>query len=36
MHEAFDKACPHDTPRQIQAYVQAKRSLKIKSAPEDG
>jgi len=30
MHEAFEQACPHDTPRQIQAFVLAKKTLKIK------
>ena len=30
MREAFEQACPHETPRQIQAFVLAKRFLKIK------
>lgn len=30
MHEAFEQACPHETPRQIKAFVQAKRLLEIK------
>lgn len=30
MFEAFDAACPHDTPRQIQAYAQARKLLYIK------
>lgn len=30
MFDAFDAACPHETPRQIEAYVQAKRFLKIR------
>lgn len=30
MHNAFEQACPHETPRQIQAFAQAKRLLKIK------
>lgn len=28
---AFDLACPHETPRQIQAYAQAKKLLKVQS-----
>ncbi|MBN2683635.1 MAG: type I-E CRISPR-associated protein Cse1/CasA [Pontiellaceae bacterium] len=32
MHKAFEEACPHDTPRQIQAYAQAKGLLRIKEA----
>jgi hypothetical protein len=30
MHDAFEQACPHETSRQIQAFVLAKKSLKIK------
>jgi hypothetical protein len=30
MFDAFDQACPHETPRQIQAYTQARKLLKIK------
>ncbi|RKX40669.1 MAG: type I-E CRISPR-associated protein Cse1/CasA [Verrucomicrobia bacterium] len=30
MHDAFEQACPHETPRQIQAFVLAKKLLKIK------
>ena len=35
MHEAFEQACPHETPRQIKAYVQAKRLLEIKEKKRD-
>jgi CRISPR system Cascade subunit CasA len=30
MFGAFDAACPHETPRQIEAYVQTKRFLSIR------
>lgn len=30
MHEAFEQACPHETPRQIKAFVQAQRLLENK------
>lgn len=30
MRGAFEQACPHETPRQIQAFAQARRFLKIK------
>ncbi|MDF7807592.1 type I-E CRISPR-associated protein Cse1/CasA [Pontiellaceae bacterium B12219] len=30
MNRSFEKACPHETPRQIQAYAQARRFLRIK------
>jgi CRISPR type I-E-associated protein CasA/Cse1 len=30
MFGAFDAACPHETPRQIEAYAQAKGMLKIR------
>lgn len=30
MHNAFEQACPHETPRQVQAFVLAKKLLKIK------
>lgn len=30
MFRAFDSACPHQTPRQIQAYAQARKLLRIK------
>lgn len=30
MFDAFDHACPHETPRQIQAYAQARKLLRIK------
>jgi hypothetical protein len=30
MNRAFEKACPHETPRQIQAFAQARRFLTIK------
>lgn len=32
MCSAFDYACPHETPRQIQAYAQAKALLKLKKS----
>ena len=32
MYKAFEEACPHDTPRQIQAYAQAKGLLRIREA----
>lgn len=38
MNRAFEQACPHETPRQIQAFAQARRFLKIKEkkdAPAD-
>jgi CRISPR system Cascade subunit CasA len=35
MHEAFEQACPHETPRQIKAFVQAKRLLEIKEKKRD-
>lgn len=30
MHNAFEQSCPHETPRQIKAFVQAKKKLEIK------
>lgn len=35
MHSAFQYACPCDTPRQIQAYAQAKSFLKLKKLEND-
>ncbi len=30
MEAAFEQACPHETPRQIKAFVAAKKLLTIK------
>lgn len=36
MNRAFEQACPHETPRQIQAFAQARRFLRIKEGGRDG
>ncbi len=36
MQSAFEYACPHETPRQIQAYAQAKALLTLKKPGSNG
>ncbi len=35
MHEAYEIACPHTTPRQIEAYVTGRRQLALHEKPAE-